>query len=69
MMIYPAAVMVNLRRLHGYFTEMAQEASQEVASSLFSIRNAVFRHLNRIHHRLLRHPLVRHARRAMASLS
>jgi hypothetical protein len=68
MMIYPAAVMVNLRRLHGYFTEVAQEASQEITSSLLSAKNAVCRHLNRIHHRLLRHPLVRRARHAVASL-
>lgn len=69
MMIYPAALMVNLRRLHGYFTEMAQEASQEAASSLFSVRNAVCRHLNRIHRRFLRHPFVLHAWRSMGSLS
>jgi len=68
MMIYPAAVMVNLRRLHRYFTQMAQDTSQEVYSFLFSVRNAVCCHLNRIHRRLLRHPLVRHARQAMASL-
>ncbi|MFO7743023.1 MAG: transposase [Anaerolineae bacterium] len=72
MMIYPAAVMVNVRgrpgRLHGFFTEIAQEASQEVASSLFSVRNAVCHHLNRVYRRLSRHPLVRHAQRAMASL-
>jgi hypothetical protein len=68
MMIYPAAVMVNLRRLHRHFTEMAQHASQELGFSLSSVKKAVCRHLKRIHRRLSRHLLVRHARRAMVSL-
>jgi hypothetical protein len=67
MMIYPAAVMVNLRRLHHYFTEMAQGASHEGAFSLLSVKNAICRHLNCIHRRLSRF-LVRPVRRAMASL-
>lgn len=57
MMIYPAAVMVNLRRLHRYFTEMAQETSQAVAFSLYSARNAVCRHFERVYRRLTRHTL------------
>lgn len=67
MMIYPAAVMVNLRRLHRHFAEMAQEASQVVASSLFSVKNGVFRHSNRIHRRLSRLLVVRRARQAAVS--
>ena len=67
MMIYPAAVMVNLRRLHRHFAEMAQEASQVVASSLFSVKNGVIRHSNRIHRRLSRLLVVRRARQAAVS--
>jgi hypothetical protein len=67
-MIYPAAVTVNLRRLHRDFTEMAQDASPEGASSLLSVKNAVCRHLSRFHRRPSRHLVVRHARRAMALL-
>jgi len=69
MMIYPAAVMVNLRRLHRYFREMAQNASQAAAFSLSSARNAVCRHFDRVCRRLSRHPLVCPARQAIASLS
>ena len=68
MMIYPAAVMVNLRRLHGYFRELAQNASQAAAFSLSSASNAVCRHFNRVYRRLSRHSLVRPARQAIASL-
>jgi hypothetical protein len=68
MMIYPAAVMVNLRRLHRYFAEKAQDAFQEVAFFCSSVKNAVCRLVNRIHRRLLRRPLLRHARRATAPL-
>jgi hypothetical protein len=69
MMIHPAAVMVNLRRLHRHFTEMAQDACPKVASSLSSVKKAVCRHLNRIHRRLSPHLPLRRARRAMASLA
>ena len=68
MMIYPAAVMVNLRRLHRYFAEKAQATSQEVVSFCSAVKNAVCRPVNRIHRRLLRLPLVRRARRATAPL-
>ena len=68
MMIYPAAVMVNLRRLHRYFAEMAQYASQAAASSLSSAKNAVCRHFDRVYRRLSCHLPVRHARQAIASL-
>jgi hypothetical protein len=51
MVIYPAAMMVNLRRLHRHFRKMAEEASQEVTSSLSSLRNALSRCLKGIHRR------------------
>ncbi len=42
MMLYPAAIMVNLRRLHRYFAEKADQTPREaVAFSLSSPRNAL----------------------------
>jgi len=52
MMLYPAAAMVNLRRLHHYFTTETEEAAQQVASSLSSCKMAVGCYLIRIHRRL-----------------
>lgn len=49
MMIYPAAMMVNVRRLHRYLTTKVEEATQEVASSLSSLKNALCHCLNGIH--------------------
>lgn len=49
MMLYPAALMVNLRRLHRYLTTKVEEATQEIASSLSSLKNALCRRLKRIH--------------------
>jgi hypothetical protein len=52
-MILGAATMVNVRRLHRYFRERAQQASQQVAFSLSSAENAVFRCLRDIRRVLL----------------
>lgn len=49
MMLYPAALMVNLRRLHPYLTTKVEEATQEFASSLPSLKNTLCRRLKRIH--------------------
>jgi len=51
MMLYPAALMVNLRRLHRYFTKNAQKATQEGAFSLSSLKTVLCRSLRDIHHR------------------
>ena len=47
-MLYPAALMVNLRRLHRHFTKKAQETNQEEAYSLSLLKNALFRCLRHI---------------------
>ena len=52
-MILGAATMVNVRRLHQYFRERAQDASQQVAFSLSSIRKAVFHCLSDIRRHIL----------------
>jgi hypothetical protein len=52
MVLYPAALMVNLRRLHGYFTREAQELAQKAASSLSSVEAALSCCLRSIHRRL-----------------
>ena len=67
MMIYPAAMMVNLRRLHRYFSTEAEKATLEVTSSLSSLKNALHSHLKRVHRRFS--PLLRvgHARQATIS--
>ena len=49
MVIYPAAMMVNLRRLHRYLTTKVEEVTQEVASSFSSLNNALCRCLKAIH--------------------
>jgi hypothetical protein len=49
MVLYPAAMMVNLRRLHRYFAERAEEASPQVASSLSLVKTALCRCLKGIH--------------------
>jgi hypothetical protein len=51
MVLYPAAMMVNVRRLHRYLTAKAEEATREVASSLFSLKNLLSRCLKSIHRR------------------
>jgi hypothetical protein len=48
MAIYPAAMMVNLRRLHRHLTTAGTPALQEAVSSLSSIGNALAGHLERI---------------------
>jgi hypothetical protein len=52
MMLYPAAMMVNLRRLHRHLVQEAEKAAQEAASSLSSVKTALLRCLKGIHRRL-----------------
>lgn len=66
MMIYAAAIMVNLRRLDHHFAETAQDASQELAFSLSSAKNAILSHVDYIRCRFSGH-LLRPARPAMPS--
>jgi hypothetical protein len=49
MVLYPAAMMVNVRRLHGHLVKEAKKAAQEAASSLFPLKTALFRCLKGIH--------------------
>jgi hypothetical protein len=51
MVLYPAALMVNVRRLHRYFTEKAEKAAREGAFSLSAFKIAISRCLGRIHRR------------------
>jgi hypothetical protein len=50
MVLYPAAMMVNLRRLHRHMAKEAKKAAQEAASSLSLVKTALCRCLKRIHH-------------------
>jgi hypothetical protein len=50
MMLYPAALMVNLRRLHRYSTTTVAKATQEAVSFLSSLKSALCRCLKPIHH-------------------
>jgi hypothetical protein len=52
MVLYPAAMMVNLRRLHRHLVEEAEKAAQVAVSSLSSLKTALFRCLKGIHRRL-----------------
>lgn len=52
MVLYPAAMMVNVRRLHRHLTAEAEKATQEVAFSLSSLKSAFSRCLKSIHRRL-----------------
>jgi hypothetical protein len=52
MMLYPAAMMVNLRRIHRHLAEEAERAVQRAASFLTSPKTALCRGLNSIHRRL-----------------
>jgi hypothetical protein len=52
MMLYPAAMMVNLRRVHRHLAEEAERAVQSAASSLTSLKIALSRGLKSIHRRL-----------------
>ena len=49
MVLYPAAMMVNLRRLHRHFAEMAEKAAQETALSLSLVKTKLLCCLKRIH--------------------
>lgn len=63
MMLYPAALMVNLRRLHRYFTRKAQEVAQKGASSLSSFKSALCRRLRHVHRRFSQFlPLIKYRR-------
>jgi hypothetical protein len=54
MMLYPAAMMVNLRRLHRYFAETADQTPREVvASSLSSLRSDLIISLTGLRDRFL----------------
>jgi len=52
MMLYPAAMMVNLRRLHRHLMEQAEEASQEATFSLSWAIDTLCRSLASIHRQL-----------------
>jgi len=69
MMLYPAALMVNLRRLHRYFTKKDQKATQEEAFSLSLFKTALYRRLRHIHRRLFEFLSAIEYRRATVSPS
>lgn len=50
MMLYGAALMVNMRRLHHYLTEKPEVASQKVAFSLSLLKTALGRYWRCIHY-------------------
>jgi hypothetical protein len=56
MVLYPAAMMVNVRRLHRHMAKQAEKAAQEAASSLSLVKSAFCRCLKGIHRRFL--PLI-----------
>ena len=43
MALYPAALMVNLRRLHCHLEKRAEEATEEIATFLSLLRGELFR--------------------------
>jgi len=49
MILYPAALMVNVRRLHRHFTSKVEEVAQAVVFSLSSFKTAFCHCLRRIH--------------------
>jgi hypothetical protein len=51
MVLYPAAMMVNVRRLHRHMAKRAEKAAQEAASSFSLIKTAFCRCLKGIHRR------------------
>ena len=51
MMVYPAAMMVNLRRLHGHLTEEAENAAEEGAFSFSLLKTTISRCLKSMHRR------------------
>ena len=52
MVLYPAAMMVNVRRLHRHLTAEAEQAAQEVAFSLSLLKTTFCRCLKDIHRHL-----------------
>ena len=58
MMLYPAAMMVNLRRLHRHFARLAEEASREVVSSLSSLKNTLRRCFKGYHRQFSPFPFI-----------
>jgi len=69
MMLYPAAMMVNLRRLHRHFARLAEEASREVVSSLSSLKNTLRRCLNSFHRHFSPFLFINHPPSTAASTS
>ena len=51
MVLYPAAMMVNVRRLHRHLAQEAEKAAQEAAFSLSLLKTALRRCLKSIHRR------------------
>jgi len=51
MMLYPAALMVNLRRLHSYLAEKAEKTGQDTAFSLSLLKNVLSSCLKHVHRR------------------
>ncbi len=67
MMLYPAALMVNLRRLHRHSIRKAQEINQEGTFSLSWPKNALFRCLRHIQcHFLDFLPVIAHRRASVS---
>jgi hypothetical protein len=69
MMLYSAALMVNLRRLHRYSTTKVEKITQEAVSFLSSLKTTLCRRLEPIHHCLSALPFVCHARPTVMSPS
>jgi hypothetical protein len=69
MMLYSAALMVNLRRLHRYSTTKVEKVTQEAVSFLSSLKSALCRRLDPIHHCFSALPLAHGGRSTVPSLS
>jgi len=69
MMLYSAALMVNLRRLHHYSTTKVEKITQEAVSFLSSLKSAFCRRLKPIHHCFSALPLAHDARATVVSPS
>lgn len=69
MMLYSAALIVNLRRLHRYSTTNVEKITQEAVSFLSSLKSALCRGLNPLHHCFSALPLAHDARPTVVSPS
>jgi hypothetical protein len=67
MVLYPAALMVNLRRLHGYLTKKARDVAQEEVFSLSSLETALSCRLRSIHRRFSKFLSIINCRRTILS--